>query len=127
MNFTTSSFIVLVYHYSSELQEAIGRINKSVLKGRTLKAVVSIVKKESVSSEDTSNLLLQNLPDNVNEEYLKVVLSTTMGVGDAEFSVKCLGSAAALLTFTKCLPKGGKSTLRINGAFSKNVPQLLSS
>ena len=101
--FSVSSFNFL------ELQEAIGRINKSVLKGRTLKAVVQIVKKESVISEDTSNLLLQNMPDDVDEEYLKVVLSTTMGVDDGEFSVKCLGSAAALLTFTKCLPSSGKS------------------
>lgn len=93
---------------SVELEETIGKINKSALKGKTLKAAVFTVKEAKTSSGDPSSLLLQDVPNGVDEEYLGMVLSKAMKIDENEFSVKCLGSGAALLTFKQCLSDVGK-------------------
>ena len=89
-----------------ELEVAVERINTTVMKGKILKAAVFTM--ASDSSEDASTLILQDIPDNVDEEYLETFLSRAMKIDESEFSVKCLGNGAALLSFKKYLTDMGK-------------------
>ena len=62
----------------------------------------------SDKSEDASTLILQDIPDNVDEEYLVTFLSIAMNIDEREFSVKSLGNGATMLSFKKCLTDSGK-------------------
>lgn len=91
-----------------DLDKVIGQINKTVLKGKYLKATVFNTKEVATNSEDPSSLLLEGIPDITEEDYLAMVLSKAMGIEESEFSVKYLGNFAALLTFKKRLLDSGK-------------------
>ena len=90
-----------------DLVNIIEKINKTMLNGNCLRATVCNIKKESASSEDASSLLLRNMPDNISEQYLAVILSKEMGIKESEFLVKYLGSGAVMITFKKCLSESG--------------------
>ena len=79
-----------------------------MLIGKTLKAAVLTAEEVKPCSEDSSSLLLQDMPNGVDEKYLGIVLSKAMKIDENEFSVKCLGSGTALLTFKQCLSDVGK-------------------
>lgn len=104
----SGTYNIMFSFISVELEESIERINKTALKGKTLKAAVLTVKEAKASPEDFSSLLLQGMPNSVDEEYLGIVLSKAMKIDENQFSVKCLGSGTALLTFKQSLSDVGK-------------------
>ena len=122
---TAVQFNIIALFISVELEKAIERITKTALKGKTLKAAVFSLKQAKTSSGDPSSLLLQDMPNGVDEEYLGIVLSKAMKIDENEFSIKYLGSGAALLTFKQCLCDVGKSFKQSSACTHVHVASLI--